>query len=502
MKQQIGRPFGQVQLVLLLGAIFLIIIPLSLLETRSGAASDPLMPHFSHPGGVYEDDFLLEITAVPEATILFTLDGRVPTPDTGTIYTKPILLTQETAVAVIRARAIFLNSEPGPVVTAVYFIGLQSTLPIISLAADPTDLYDPQTGIHANPTNRGQEWERPATITYIEPDGHTGFQAPVGLRISGATSRLYPKKSWRVYFRQKYGQSRLTYPLFADGFASFKRLVIHNGGQDSSSPFGTLLRAHLLSNLAEEMGLVVSQTQPVLLFVNGHAEGIYLLRNRVDERFLADKYGIQTLPEAEAEAEWDRLVQYAETHDLNDPAHFAYIATQLDVADFIDYHILQIYAANTDWIYTNMRKFKPDSPGGRLQWIVWDVDWAFGLAPWSGPAFDMMDWFETNDRPGFAENSLLIRQLWQNPTFQQQFSARADELLATTLAADKVTAQIDVLAAELRPELAYEVGRWPSAGNWEENVAFMQDFAEERPSYLRQHLLNYFAAQPQAAAAK
>ncbi len=491
-----------IRILTLAGIALLLIIPLRLLERSSKASSLPLMPHFSHPSGYYDDTFLLEIDAPPDATILFTLDGRFPTPQTANRYTQPILMSRETAVIIIRARAILANGDATPVVTATYFIGVQSTLPLLSLVVDTEDLYNPETGIFANPTEHGREWERPAVISYIEPNRLApsqpiNWQAVVGLRINGASSRQAAKKSWRVYFRQAYGQNRLEYPLFDDQFSSFKRLIIHNGGQDASNAFGTLLRPHLLSILADEMGLVTSQTQPVLLFVNGRSEGIYLIRNRMDEWFLADKYGIQILPEAEAAAQWDKLSQFVESHDLTDPDNYAYITTQIDLDNLIDYYILQIYAANTDWIFTNVRNFKPDTQGGRFQWLIWDMDWTFGLANQSGPDFNMMAWFETNDRPGFAANSLLIRKLWQNETFQHRFLTRTDELLNTTLEGEKVAAQIDELAAALRPNMTHELGRWPRIKDWETNVDFMRDFALQRPFHMRQHLINYFEQSPE-----
>lgn len=486
--------------LLLAGIALLILLPLNLLDRSLAAQNLPATLRLSHPGGYYDDDFLLSITAPPQSAILFTLDGRIPTHQTGTIYTQPILISRETAVTVLRACLIFPNGQTSPVSTATYFVGIQSTLPLLSLVADPADLYDLQTGIYANPAQRGATWERPATITYLEADHISGFQAPVGIRINGASTRVAAKKSWRVYFRQEYGQNRLDYPLFDDDFTSFKRLIIHSGTQDSGNPYGTLLRAHLFNDLAAEMGLVTSRTQPVLLFVNGQPAGIYLLRNRIDDWFLADKYGIHPIPEAETGARWEQLNHFAATHDLCDPDNYAYIASQIDIDNFIDYHILQIYAANTDWIFTNMRKFQPDTPGGRLQWIVWDMDWAFGLDTRSGPDFDMMAWFETNERFGFAANSQLIRQLWRNPGFQAAFRARAEDLLATTLAEEKVAAQIDTLAAELRPDIGYENGRWPNPGVWEANVAYLRDFARQRPYHLRQHLINYFDHLPEAAA--
>ncbi|MCP4427477.1 MAG: hypothetical protein GY803_23555 [Chloroflexi bacterium] len=486
-------PATNYKIPFLAGFALLLIALLSLTEPLSTAPGMAPVPVFSHPSGYYEQDFLLDINAPPEATIVFTLDGRIPTETTGSVYTEPIRLSRETAVTVIRARAIVPGIAPSPVMTATYFLGLQSTLPILSLVVAPDDLWDPQTGIWANPLRRGSEWERPAIVTYVEKDRISGFQAPAGARIHGASSRNSEKKAWRLYFRQEYGLSQLTYPLFADSQTSFKRLVIHNGGQDARQPDWTMLRAHLLSDLAEESGGFVSQTQPVLLFVNGQSEGIYLLRHRMDERFFANRYGIEILPEEEAERRWEQLVQFVETHDLNAPANYAYVASQVDLANFIDYIILQTYAANTDWIFTNMRQFRPNAPGSRWQWLFWDMDWTFGLVSWSGPEFDMMTWLETNDhRTNFARNSLLIRKLWRNPDFQQTFLKRADELLNTTLAAEKVATQVEALAAELRPDIDYEIGRWPSSGEWEAGVAFMREFAERRPYHFRQHLVNYF----------
>ena len=477
---------------LLMGSLLLFIGLLLLSEHAARTDNLPLTPQFSHPTGYYDDDFLLKITAPPEATVFFTLDGSIPLTTTSTIYTEPILVSGATAVTPVRALTLLPDGQVSPVMTATYIVGVESDLPLLSLVVNPDDLFNPTTGLYTNPLNRGEEWERKTVVTYIDKNRRDGFQIPAGLRVSGNASRTDDKKAWRVYFREEYGQNRLTYPLFEDGFNSFKRLVIHSGAQDASNPAGTLLRAHLLSDLAEEIGLVASQTQPVLLFINGQSEGIYLLRNRIDDRFLADKYGIQTLPEEEMIGRWQNLLEFANTHDLNDPDNYAYVTTQLDINNFIDYLILQIYAANTDWIATNMRAFQPNGHGGHIQWIIWDMDWGFGLGFQTGPEFDMMTWFVTNERPGFENNARFIQQLWQNPDFQRAFLIRADELLASTLAGEKVAKQIDALAAELRPEIHHEIGRWSYEKDWEANVGLMREFALQRPSYLRQHFTDYF----------
>jgi hypothetical protein len=120
------------------------------------------------------------------------------------------------------------------------------------------------------------------------------------------------------------------------------------------------------------------------------------------------------------------------------------------------------------------------------------VDWSFGLLQPSGYAFNTVEWFYTSERPGIERGGLALRRLLENPDFRQQFLTRTADLLNTTLAPCQMTARIDSLAAELRPDRNYEIGRWPSAGDWEGNVAYMLEFVRHRPDYLRQHLVDHF----------
>src|SRR5205807_5868094 len=56
-------------------------------------------------------------------------------------------------------------------------------LPTISITTDLANLFDPTTGIYANANNDGRDWERPASVELINPDGAPGFQIDAGLRI-------------------------------------------------------------------------------------------------------------------------------------------------------------------------------------------------------------------------------------------------------------------------------------------------------------------------------
>jgi hypothetical protein len=480
-------------------------------------ASSTLEPAFSQPGGTYDRDIQLRISAPnpgdgKRSDVLFTLDGSVPTHASGAVYTHPIHLSAATpAVTVVRARAVLPGGKLGPVVSASYFVGVPATLPMMSLIVDPDDLWDTERGIYANPLETGQAWERPADVTYVDRDRRSGFHIPAGIRVHGAWSRYFDKKSLRLYFRQEYGASRLEYPLFAGSqVRSFKRLVLHSGGEDlfgaPDSWNWTLMRNRLADSLAFELDGIATHSQPVLVFINGEPWGIYQIRERIDRYFLADHYGIQAAdildsPEYAWDAHvaagdrenWDRLMQFLETHDLADPANYAHVQSQVDVANLIDYCILQIYAADADWPQKNVRQFRPRVQGGRWQWIFWDTDLGFGTTLHSQVSDNVIQQLLEYDHPGTGgRDVLLLRRLLENPAFFDRFLSRAADLLNTTLAPQSVIAHVDGLAAELEPDIHYEMIRWSSPSNWESSVQELRDFARRRPDFVRQHMVEAF----------
>jgi hypothetical protein len=489
-----------------------VLYPAEILATRRQLAGATLEPVFSHPGGYYDGDIQVKISAPDwQSGVIFTLDGRVPTYTVGSTYAQPIRLSADTqAVTVIRARTVLPGGELGPVVSASYFVGLPVELPVMSLILDPDDLWNPEHGIYANPDERGTEWERPVDVTYVDEDRRLGFHVLAGVRIHGGRSRGYEKKSLRLYFRQEYGVSRLAYPLFAGSdVQSFKRLVLHSGGQDYPvSRLGnwTLTRGALITSLASELGGYAPCNQPVLLFINGESWGIYHLRERLDGDFLADHYAIEEADFLEAadvagqrnvimgdREHWDHLMQFVEAHDLAEPANYAYVQSQIDVAASIDYNLLQIYAANTDWPQRNVRQFRPRVQGGRWHWLVWGGAGAFGANVGSRVDSNTIAQLQNYNIPETGKgNALLLQKLLENPAFLEQFLSRTADLLNTLLSPASVIGQIDVLAAALEPDIAYETARWSSLADWASNVQALRDFAQRRPGFVRQHLAERF----------
>jgi hypothetical protein len=471
------------------------------------AVAGALQVEFSHPSGHYDRSIVVSMTSAhPGATIRFTTDGSIPAPTSDQIYSEPLHLPADPAsVVTIRARAFLPGSEPGPVASASYFMGLQTVLPLVSIIIDPQDLWEPNHGIFAQPEERGAEWERPVEVFFLDQDKRSGFYTPAGVRVHGGVSRRRDKKSLRLYFRQEYGNPLLEYLLFKDsGVQTFKRLVLHAGGQDVPSVIAnaTLMRTQLLTELSASARADAPSMRPAILFINGELWGIYYLRERLDRYFLDGHYDIGSaewlggsarepeLIEGEL-AHWENLVQFVESHDLKEPANFAYLQTQMDVDNFVDYNILQVYAANGDWPQANDTRFRPVTHGGRWHWLFWDVDFTFGLGKWSRTELDMMEWLLDSPRGDTQYAAFLQQALFQNPDFRTLFLSRATDLLNTVLTPGAVLTQIDGVAAQLEPDLLFETYPWPNSGDWRANVEYLRDFARRRPELVRQHIANW-----------
>jgi hypothetical protein len=268
------------------------------------------------------------------------------------------------------------------------------------------------------------------------------------------------------------------------------------------------MRNRLVGDLALQLGGCAARSRPVLVFLNGQPWGIYQMRERIDRWFLADHYGIESADlldtpavkgsEAVMEGDrqhWDSLTRFLETHDLVDGANYRYVQTQVDLANLIDYTILQVYSANVDWLHTNVNQFRSRVPGGRWRWCFWDSDYSFGLAPHSQVDSNIIRDVLNPDHPetGGAE-TLLLRRLLENPAFRNRFLVRTADLLNMDLSSDAVAAHVDALVAEVSSDMFHDTSRWlDPADRWQSSVQALCEFVRRRPDVVRQHVVEAFS---------
>src|SRR6185436_12034409 len=155
-------------------------------------------------------------------------------------------------------------------------------IPTLSLVMRLEDLFDPATGIYANPDGDGAAWERLGSLELIFPDGKDGFQLDAGVRIRGGFSRstTNPKHSWRIVCRDEYGVSRLRYPLFGPtGGPDFDHFDLRTSQDGSYAYLGDVNGLFLNDPFTRDTLLATGQTGErgdwYHLYLNGQYWGLY-----------------------------------------------------------------------------------------------------------------------------------------------------------------------------------------------------------------------------------
>ena len=131
--------------------------------------------------------------------IRYTLDGSEP------LETSPLVsgTIQVDSTTIIRARIFKPGMIPGRIVTQSYFINEARKLPVVSLATDPENFWDPVKGIYVQSFK--PDWEVPVNIELFENDGsdRAAFNLPAGTKVNGLWSWQLPQKMLGIYFKKK-----------------------------------------------------------------------------------------------------------------------------------------------------------------------------------------------------------------------------------------------------------------------------------------------------------
>jgi uncharacterized repeat protein (TIGR02543 family) len=85
--------------------------------------------------------------------------------------------------------------------------------------------------------------------------------------------------------------------------------------------------------------------------------------------------------------------------------------------------------------------------------------------------------------------------LLENDQFRNDFINHFSDQLNSALRPEVMKAKINSLKQKIEPEMAEHIHRWKSPGSlnsWHDNVNVMLNFADQRPTYQRSHLRDYF----------
>ena len=173
-------------------------------------------------------------------------------------------------------------------------------IPTWSITTDVDNLFSSATGIYTNANNDGINWERPASVEQINPDGTEGFQVNAGIRIRGGFSRSdnNPKHALKFFFRSEYGDASLDYDLFKDdptSTTSFEKIDLRTAQNYSWSFNGDSSNTFITDVLNREnqaaLGQPATRSTWVHAYLNGQYWGLYQTQERADANFGASYFG-------------------------------------------------------------------------------------------------------------------------------------------------------------------------------------------------------------------
>lgn len=518
-----------------------IVLSVCLLVCFAGQAQNDTVL-FSAQGGFYEDVFSLELfNYYPQNHIRYTVNGNRPTSQSP-LYTGPLTLDArnysksdiytivnclETEFhlpdsvqhcIVVRAAVFDANDSCiSNVKTNSYFIRALGCdthgLPVVSLCADTLDLFDYDRGIFVpgsswNPElpkwtgnyfRKGREWERLCNIEFYELDNQ-GINQQAGLRTHGGGSRRLQQKGMKLYAREEYGKKRFKHHFFDD-------TPIDNIKHFSLKPFKcshwiqTGLNDALSHRVARQMDIDVLGNRAVVVFLNGEYWGIYYLEEATDEHYLEDHYDVdpdscniiknwKNLDSGD-NATWQDLYDWLENADVSQPENYDYLCSKIDIHNFIDYLVFELYSANVDWPANNVRCWQIGDR--KWRWIFFDGDGCF-FRDWDVFA-NIVD---TSDHanPSNATSTLFFRKLLKNNDFIEQLRFRFEDLMTHKLNYSHTGPILATLREEIKDEVPYQSYRFLFPTNdsvFSDHADKMEAFLQSRNQVLEEQILAFLS---------
>ena len=388
-------------------------------------------------------------------------------------------------------------------------------LPIVHLAISEQDLFSEQKGLmvlgqtswnqpgfyeswfyrEGNFSQRGIDWERLVNFQLFE-GGQLKYNANGGLRISGNATRGFAQKSFRLKARKIYGNGKFKCGLFGkNGLKKYESFVIRMSGNDNTH---TLFADLLMQRLAEGSNLLTQKGRPVVVYINGNYWGIYNLRERIDDYFVAKYEGVKSkkitiLEGANGELKdgkekykkrFDELIAELKRVDVINQDQYKNILGGIDEESFMDYIFFETYYANNDWLANNCMWYSVD--GSEWKWLLNDLDYSLAYPGYGNVHKNMFEELSNS----ITVLAVLWNRLLTNEGFVAAFKERAANNLDEFLSEDRIREVYELTKSEYSTEIENHIARWRVVGSvekWEQNCQNnLQFLLDRRLIYLKQ----------------
>ncbi len=462
-------------------------------------------PEINPVSGRFEEAIQVLPTELEETVYRYTLDGNFPD-SKSPILDESLVLDSTSVLTVTAFRPNFLPSAASH---RTYLFGEDTDLPVASLIFPPAHFWGDDGlygfGPHGDtsfPYDGANFWldiKKPVFFEFFDENQQAQVQDYVMTKLHGGTSRAREMKSLRIMADKKVGDSSLGYTFFDEThYDDCKQIVLRNASTDFKKAHcrDGLFHHHLSK---QQTGLAPLQYQPTIVFLNGQYWGIHNLRERLNQDYVAalsdvDDSEVDYLDRTDevisgSAMMFDSLRTLVFEQDLSNLQNYESVQQLLDIENFIDYFIVEIYAHNDDWINrdNNTRLYRPQIEGGKWQFMLFDLDDSFSASKEEHFADKLEDVLMLAEN---EENihAMIFAKLLEVPPFRLQFARRFCDLLNSSLTLREITYTWEEVVSWLQPEMQRHTEKWGSTDyHWLSRMEELLYFFKERRAYMFQH---------------
>ncbi|MCO5230223.1 MAG: CotH kinase family protein [Chitinophagales bacterium] len=339
---------------------------------------------------------------------------------------------------------------------------------------------------------------------------------PIQIRLRGASSRMQPKKSYRIEFIKDtvslVTQNISLLNMRSDDDWNLNAMYNEPMRINSKSAFSIWSQIFNTRNLPLSYGNQSIAIEYVQLYIDNEYIGIYILTERIDKKQLNlnEEFGqlVKTLDHSEAAKfakakaynnqsniwdgiEWkhpENKINWEDLYDLvyfvttsKDKQFYTYISDYIDIDNFVDYYIFINLLALWDNTGKNIYIAKQDG-ASPFTYTPWDLDGSFGF-DWSGAFITGYE--------GILSNGLFDRLIHDcgNNKFGTLVKKRYFELRERIITSNNIHSILEQNYQLLYQNNIYslEVGKWEKYIFKPEYLQLMKDWIDLRIDYLDTH---------------
>ena len=522
---------------------------------------------FSKDSGFYPEEFLLTLSSSEKnSKIYYTIDGTNPTNLTSAKeYKEPILIkdrskepnylsnyeedsNSQLSISLnanykkpnflvdksMIIRAVLKNENGfGKIYDKTYFITTDDLIKyedytVISLVTNPENFFSADIGIYVtgssfipnennicingcNFINRGKEWEREASITIFEK-GEISIEENAGIRIKGASTRGYPQKSFNIFFRKKYGKNK----IISDNL--FPRNIDINGNTINRYDSFSLkaisddksVRDKFANKLICDRKLLATPTdmKAAALFLNGEFWGLYLINEKLDEKFCQNHYNIPKEDiifmknykmESGTNGDLENLLNFMSLYsekDLTDIKNYNDVCDIIDIDSLIEHYAAGIFLGTVDWPNLNFGMWRNNGTkidnniysDGKWRFLTFDLDFSiiydYEQYITDEEGFKYNKFESLTDPEGFGSYppTSLFLALLKNEEFRTKFERIYEEYANEVMTMDRVEPILEEYE-EIGDLYSLSIARWNS-----QNISKIENIQNNK-SYFKNKIL-------------